>query len=389
MTAKRAYDVIIVGCGSVGVPSAYHLAAKGFKVLALESRSSVGQGDAKAAIGGVRATHSDPAKILLCKESLQEMCTWKEVHGVDIGWKPGGYCFPVYDEKVEATLKGILPKQKSFGLNIDWIDPDSIAEVVTGVERENLRGGTYSPEDGQVSPLKSSVAYYRAACEHGAEFRFFTPVTGYLRGGDRVIGVKTPEEDFHAGHVVLANGAEAAEHGKLLGINIPVEPDSHEAGVTMPLEQFLKPLVVDLRPGPEGKTVNFYFGQCAEGAITFCYSPKELFKGTNRENTSEFLPILARRMISLIPRLRHVLIRRIWRGCYPMTPDGLIILDNVPSIPGLTLAVGMCGQGFMLGPGVGMSVVSLITQGKTLLPPEVQAGIRLDRDYDQAKEALK
>ncbi len=389
MTAGRSYDVIVVGCGSVGVPSAYHLAAKGLKVLALEGRSSVGQGDAKAAIGGVRATHSDPAKILLCKESLREMCAWKETHGMDIGWKPGGYCFPVYDEQVEGVLKSILPKQKSFGLNIDWLSADSIAEVVTGVEREGLRGGTYSPEDGQVSPLKSSVAYQRAACELGAEFHFMEPVVGYIRDGSRLIGVRTPQREYHAGHIVLANGAEAAQHGEMLDINIPVQPDSHEAGVTMPLEQFLKPLVVDLRAGPEGKTTNFYFGQCAEGAITFCYSPKELFKGTNRESMSEFLPILARRMVALIPRLRHVLIRRVWRGCYPMTPDGLIIMDNVDSIPGLTLAVGMCGQGFMLGPGVGMNVVSLITEGKSLLPPEVQAGIRLDRDYGRAKEALK
>jgi sarcosine oxidase subunit beta len=385
----RTYDVIVVGCGSVGVPSAYYLAAKGLKVLGLDRRSAVGQGDNKAAIGGARATHSDPAKILLCLESLREMSTWKENHGSDIGWKPGGYCFPVYDDKIEATLKGFLPKQKSFGLNIDWLDADSIAEVATGVERENLRGGTYSPEDGQVSPLKTPVAYSRAAMELGAEFRASEPVIGYVREGDRIIGVRTTKDEYHAAHVVLSTGSDASEHGKMLGIRIPVQPDSHEAGVTMPLEPFLKPLIVDLRPGIEGKTANFYFGQGVAGAITFCYTPRDLFYGDNRESMSEFLPILARRMVSLIPRLRHVLIRRIWRGCYPMTPDGIPILDNVAAIPGLTLAVGMCGQGFMLGPGVGLNVVSLVMNGKPLVPPEVHASLRYDRNYGKADEALK
>ena len=96
-----------------------------------------------------------------------------------------------------------------------------------------------------------------------------------------------------------------------------MQPDSHEAGITAPVEHFLEPLVVDLRPGPEGKTANFYFGQNHEGQIIFCYTPKELFVGTDRESLSEFLPILAARMICLVPRLRHLLVRRVWRGLLP------------------------------------------------------------------------
>jgi sarcosine oxidase subunit beta len=112
----QTYDAIVVGCGSVGVPSAYHLAKRGLKVLGIDYRSAVGQGDNKAAIGGVRATHSDPAKILLCQDSLKEMSTWRETHGDDIDWKPGGYCFPVYGEDIEQTLKSILPMQKGWRL---------------------------------------------------------------------------------------------------------------------------------------------------------------------------------------------------------------------------------------------------------------------------------
>ena len=106
------YDVIVVGGGSVGVPSAYYLAKQGLKVLVLERRAAVGQGDNKAAIGGVRATHSDPAKILLCTRTLDAVRTWKEEHGDEVGWKPGGYCFPVYDEALENTLRGLFGIQR-------------------------------------------------------------------------------------------------------------------------------------------------------------------------------------------------------------------------------------------------------------------------------------
>jgi len=388
--ANGTYDVIVVGAGSVGNPSACFLAQAGLKVLALDRRPAAGQGDNKAAIGGVRATHSDPGKILTCGESLKIFTSWEEDYGFSVGWKPGGYCFPVFDEQIEGVLQGILPIQKEFGLEIDWVDADRVAELCPGIVRENLRGGTYSPLDGQVSPLLAPVAFQREAQRHGAEYRFNERVVGYLRDGDRVIGVETDKGRYQAGETLLATGADAAEHGELLGFAIPVEPDVHEAGISAPVEPFLEPLVVDLRPGPEGKTANFYFGQNHEGQIIFCYTPKQLFPGTNRESLSEFLPILANRMISLIPRLKNLLIRRVWRGCYPMTPDGVPIIDRVAGVDGLLLAVGMCGQGFMMGPGVAKNVTSLITEGRSTLPDEVQACFRFDRDFWAAKtEALK
>ena len=190
--------------------------------------------------------------------------------------------------------------------------------------------------------------------------------------------------------VVIAAGASARKVAALAGVDAPVTPDSHEAGITAPVEHFFAPLVVDLRPGPEGKTVNFYFGQNREGQIIFCYTPKTLFVGEDRESQSEFLPILARRLVGLIPRLRHVLVRRVWRGLYPMTPDGIPIADRAPGVDGLYLAVGMCGQGYMLGPGMGKSLASFITTGKPEIADEVWSLMRATRDFGASKkEALK
>lgn len=378
---KNTYDVIVVGAGSVGTPAAMFLAAEGLRVLLLESGPAPGQGQNKAAIGGVRATHSDPAKILLCRKSLEVFTTWKERTGVDIGWKPGGYCFPVYTEGLQAQLTGFLPLQKRYGLDIDWLGPDDIARLVPGIERRGLRGGTYSPGDGQVSPMKAAVAFQREAVRLGVDLRVKEPVVGYAVRAGRVEGVRTEKNLYFAPHVVIAVGADALAHGRLLNAHFPVVPDSHEAGISAPVEPFLPPLVVDMQEGPEGKTANFYFGQIHSGQIIFCYTPKKPFVGHDRENLSEFLPVLASRLAALIPRLRHLLIRRTWRGLYPMTPDGRPILDWVPGAEGALAALGMCGQGFMLGPGVGVQITAMILGREGLLPPDVLATLSLSRNF--------
>jgi len=387
---SNTYDAIVIGAGSVGLPTALFLAEEGLIVLCIEELPSTGQGQNKAAIGGVRATHSDPAKIGICLRSLELFSTWEESYGDHIKWKMGGYCFPVYGEREETILKSLLEIQKASNLEIDWVDPDRISELVPGIQPDGLRGGTFSPKDGQVSPLEYSASCHKRAVEKGVEFRFNEQVIGIDLGpGDKVERVRTDRDVYSAPIIVNATGAHAKQIGELTGLFIPVTPDSHEAGITAAVEQFLDPLVVDIRPGRDGKTANFYFGQGSTGQIIFCYTPSRLFVGTDRDETSEFMPVIAKRMIELVPRFKNLLIRRVWRGLYPMTPDGVAIVDKVEEQPGMYLAVGMCGQGFMMGPGVAKNLVKLILTGEPELPGDVFGALSFRRDFGSKVEALK
>ncbi len=87
----KHFDVVIVGAGSVGVPLAWQLAARGLKVAVIDQEASWGRGQNRAAIGGVRATHSDPAKIRICLESIEIFSSLESKYGLDVEWQPGGY----------------------------------------------------------------------------------------------------------------------------------------------------------------------------------------------------------------------------------------------------------------------------------------------------------
>jgi len=355
-------DVIIIGAGSVGVPTAMALAELGIKPLVIDMHPSPGQGENKHAIGGIRATHSDPGKILTGRRSLEIFATWQDRFGDDIEWLKGGYVFPVYRKKDEQLLKGLLPVQKEFGLNIDFIEPQSIQQLVPGINPKGLRGGTYSPEDGSISPLLAVNAFYQRALEIGATFCFKEKINRILVKNKKISGVVTDKNTYHAPVVVDAAGPFSPELCKTVKVEIPVISDSHEGAITEPVQPFFQCMVVDMRPAPGSK--NYYFYQNKHGQVVFCITPDPPIIGKDKRETSEFLPQVCTRMIQLLPRLKNLRVRRTWRGLYPMTPDGSPLVGWNRKVKGLLHATGMCGQGLMLAPGVG-EVVARMVAGNT------------------------
>jgi sarcosine oxidase subunit beta len=364
---KKHYDAIVIGAGSVGAPAAFFLAQAGIRPLVIDKMPSVGQGSNKTAIGGIRATHSDPAKIRICLHSIEIFATWKERYGDEIEWYKGGYSFVAYGEREEKILKDLLAIQHDLGLNIDWYDKAALLEVIPDLNPHGLIGGTFSPDDGNASPLLAIHAFYRHAQRLGAEFRFDEQVTGIAVEGGRVRGVTTNKDTYGADVVINAAGPWAQEAAQMAGLDVPVRPDSHEAAITEAVVRFLDPMVVDIRPRPG--SANFYFYQHFTGQIVFCITPSPNILGFDTRETSEFLPMVSRRMVEVMPKLKNLRVRRTWRGLYPMTPDGSPLVGWAREVEGYLLAVGMCGQGFMLGPGLGELLARLVTDD---LEPEDQ-----------------
>ncbi len=382
----NSFEVIVIGAGSLGTPIALSLGEKGIKTLVLDMHPSPGQGENKHAIGGIRATHSDPAKILTCLRSLEIFSTWEEKYGDDIEWLKGGYTFPVYRQTEENALKGFLPLQKQYGLNIDFVDPEVIRDIVPGISPHGLVGGTLSPDDGSASPLLAINAFYKKATELGVEFRFKEKVTGIKTDKGQIKGVNTDKGQYESPIVIDAAGPFSKTLADTLGVDLPVIPDAHEAAITEPVHPFFKTMVVDLRPGPGSK--NYYFYQNNRGQIVCCITPDPAIVGMDKGETSAFLPQICARMVGLIPRLRNLRVRRVWRGLYPMTPDGSPLVGWSRLFKGLLHATGMCGQGYMLGPGLGEIIARMVLAKTNETDKTILEAFSPYRQF-QDEEALK
>ena len=63
----------------------------------------------------------------------------------------------------------------------------------------------------------------------------------------------------------------------------------------------------------------------------------------------------------LFPGLAAPRIKLAWAGMIDTMPDVVPVIDRADALPGLTIATGMSGHGFGIGPGVGRVVADLVT----------------------------
>ena len=383
---KSIYDVIIIGAGSVGVPLSFSLSRAGLTVLVIDARTSVGQGSNKTAIGGVRATHSNKSKMLLCQHSISFFSEWEGRYGDPIEWEQGGYVFLARTSSDECALKEIARQQRKNGLNISYLEKGDLLDIVPDFRAENILGGTYSPDDGYASPLLAINSIYQQAKRAGGEFRMNEVVQACVRSNDRIMGVSTDMGTYYSKYVINAAGAWASKIFPELKLTLPVEPEPHEAGITEPVKRFMRPLVVDIRIKPDSQS--FYFAQHSTGQILFCLTPNPPLKGFQTGATSQFLPLSANRFAEIMPKVLNIRVRRTWRGLYPVTPDGLPYIGESKILDGYLLAAGMCGQGYMLGPGTAALITRMITGKLNTEDGPILDQLSIDRE-SMTKEVLK
>ena len=90
-------------------------------------------------------------------------------------------------------------------------------------------------------------------------------------------------------------------------------------------------------------------------------SPFEKMRVLNPAPNMGKVKMLADKMAETFPAVGKVEIRSAWAGMIDTMPDVVPVVDNCTDIPGLTIATGMCGHGFGIGPAFGRIAAKLVT----------------------------
>lgn len=350
----NTYDIIIVGGGITGVATAYELAKKGAGRILLLEKEFVSAGSTGSCAAGIRAQFGTEFNIGLMKRSLdkfEHLASELDYPADKIELWQGGYLVLAHSEREWESLKSRVEIQHRLGIMTEILSVEEIKARFPQLNLKGVYGGTFHQRDGHADPLHTTFAYAKAARRLGVEIREWTNVEGLVKNKERIRGVKIHGEVIEGGKVLVSCGAWTSHLMKTAGVDIPLWGEKHEILITEPLERVFDPMVISF-------SIGYYIQQRPHGSFIMGIGPEDPPhwqdpKDFDFSPSWRFMERMSQAATNILPLLKNVNVVRQWAGLYEMTPDAHHILGPIDEVPGLYIAAGGSGHGFMFGPAVG------------------------------------
>ena len=355
-------EVVIVGAGIMGVSTAYHLARLGVGPVIVLERDTVCSGSTALASGGIRHQYANRLGVELTTHSIVTYERFRDEFGVDPNFRQHGYLILIGSEDELATARRSVALQQSLGVNVELLDAAATRALCPYLNTADLLGATYTPRDGYADPYLCTTAIAARARDLGVTIKQQHEVRGFIRAGDRVLGVTTAAGSFEARATVIATGAWSGVVGRLAEADIPVRPHRRHKFMTAPFPASRIPAATPFIIDPH---TNFSLRREGPGLL-LGHGRREEPDGFSTEIDRSLEPALIERAIHRAPALADAELMRAWAGLYEMTPDQTGIVSAVPGVVGLHVIAGFSGHGFMHGPIAGQLMAEMLAHGRAV-----------------------
>lgn len=349
-----------MGCGL-----AWRLSARGLRVAVVERTAPAAE--ASSAAAGILAAQIEspgPGPLLdLALASRALFPGWRdrllEETGQDIGYQACGALMVVGIGTDEAELAALERRQQwqvERGLRVESVD----RQALRGLEPALADGvaALYSPDDGQVDPVRLCQALVQAATQGGAQFIHGNVEQIELQGG-RATGLAISSTNgearrLAADRVILCAGSWSA--------HVPGSP--LPAGAVEPVRGQM--LELGAEPGLLRHVV---FGHVAPSLHGYLVprSDGRVLIGSTMERVGFVKQVTPRGMLDLLtlgstmaPVLKDAPMLRTWSGLRPGTVDELPLLGPT-AVDGLLVCTGHFRNGILLAPISTEAISQLVT----------------------------
>lgn len=353
-------DVIVIGGGILGGSVAYHLLERDprLSVILLEREPEVGCGATSKATGGVRFQFSTETNVRLTQLSYPYFADAEAILGRTVDFVRHGYLFVTADADTLARSRDSVALQQSLGVRSEVLAPAEIQSHLDALVVSDLLGGTFCPDDGSADPHAMLQAFLARARDRDLQVLVWQAVNRILREGDRVVGVRTATHEYRAPVVINCAGPHADEVGAMAGLDIPSKPYRRQVMVTEPLPTLPEvfPLIVDLDTG-------FYAHRQGKSAVLLGGTDKDIKPGHDTTVDWDAFGLVFEAARRRVPPLADAKVMRAYAGVRDLTPDYHGILGPVAAAPGLYVACGFSGHGFMHAPAIGRLMAEIVLDG--------------------------
>lgn len=335
---SATFDAVVVGGGLLGSAIGFGLAREGLKTAILDE-ADVAYRAARGNFGLIWVQSKGIGHPVYADWTMRSAELWPEfaaeLHertGIDLAHRPAGgihICLSEAEFDERACKMMTLTGHQAGRFTHRMLTREEMSEYLPGLGPEVV-GGSFSPHDGHVNPLYLMRALQRAFVDLGGELLTDCRVAGIYREGS-AFSVPTPKSRLSSARVVLAAGLGNRVLAPEVGLEQPVRPVKGQVLVSERVRPFL-----DLP--------TTYVRQTGEGAMMIGDSHEEA--GFDVRATPRVGRDIADRACRSFPFLGKAQVVRTWAALRVMTPDGLPIYDQSPTMPGAFAAA--CHSGVTL-----------------------------------------
>jgi len=370
---KPSYDAIVVGGGGHGLATAYYLAKNhGITNVAVLEKGWLAGGNMARNTTIIRSNYLWDESAGIYEFALK---LWEQLPAeldYDFLFSQRGVLNLAHtlQDVREATRR--VNANRFNGVDAEWLDTDEVAKVcpilnVSPDVRYPVLGATFQPRAGIAKHDHVAWAFARAADALGVDLIQNCEVTGFVKDGDRVVGVETTRGRISAGIVGLAAAGHSSVLAAKAGFRLPVQSHPLQALVSVLLEPVLGCVVMS-------NAVHVYVSQADKGELVMGAGVDAHNSYTQRGS----FHVIERQMaaaVELFPVFAHAKLLRTWGGIVDVSPDASPIIGRTP-LDGLFLNCGWGTGGFKATPGSGWVLAETIAKGE---PSPLAAPFALER----------
>jgi heterotetrameric sarcosine oxidase beta subunit len=369
---KPAYDVIIVGGGGHGLATAYYLAkVHGITNIAVLEKSWIGSGNVGRNTTIIRSNYLLPGNNPFYELSMKLWEGLEQDLNYNAMVSQRGVLNLYHSDSQRDAYARRGNAMRLHGVDAELLDQQAVRRMLPFLDFDGARfpiqGGLLQKRGGTARHDAVAWGYARAASERGVDIIQNCEVTGFLRDGDRLVGVETTRGPIKSGKMGLAVAGNTSRVAQLAHLRLPIESHVLQAFVSEAIKPFI-PGVVTFGAG------HFYISQSDKGGLVFGGDIDGYNSYAQRGNLPTVEDVCEGGM-ALMPAIGRVRMLRSWGGIMDMSMDGSPIIDRTP-LPGLYLNAGWCYGGFKATPASGWCFAHLLARDE---PHATARAFRLDR----------
>ncbi len=358
-TLVPSADVVIVGAGSTGASTAFHLARRGAGKIIVVERDTVAAGPTAKSIGIIRLHYSYEPLIHLAVRSLELFLEFEALTGGTADFTRTGFLLLATGTQLPAVTENV-ELQRRLGVRTSILSPREIAALDARMELSDVAGAAYEPESGYADGYATATGFATAARRMGVEFWEGTLAETITTGPHGVTGLQTSRGVIETSKILIAAGPWT-----------PVLVAT--AGVTVPIQSSRQQVVQLVLPSGFGR-LTLVIEDLTRGFYVRPESPHTVLAGVLEEQAEqivdpeaysqgvdfEFIVRVGLLWRHRFPSASEAEVKSGYASLYDITPDWQPILGAVDEVAGLHIAAGFSGHGFKLSPALGEALAAVL-----------------------------